>query len=468
MSIDTHKAEVARARARSRRRIVNDVWGLQRDPRMAAVVASAACRGRDAQPRDDRRAIDIDRRHPRFFDALARRRAAGRRAGRRIVLDPGIGFGKTLGRASRPLRRCPTSARSASRCSLGVSRKSVLRPPSSNTAPARERLFGHRSRAPHGVAPAPTSCACTTSPRMSGACRLAAPSGARAGERPHHHRATRKVPPPVTASSPRRGSLGQRFYARLTAHLDLRAAGRGQRRLWSRRSDTTRSRARRSRPSTAEALFKLIEAARRVDRRKPPSQRSRRSRRSTVEIRKPRRRSPPSSLASPSHYEAAAVAEALLGLGSNLGDKSRCDDRRRPRPRSTLGPGILTQRSGFYRTPPWGVPDQPDFVNLCAAAETALSPQRLALILPHRGGSRPRAPRALGAAPDRHRHPDLWRRGGGRARAHHPHPRLTERAFVLAPLAEIAADVAIAGKTVRAWAEAIDRSGVSPSGLPAA
>ena len=41
-----------------------------------------------------------------------------------------------------------------------------------------------------------------------------------------------------------------------------------------------------------------------------------------------------------------------------------------------------------------------------------------------------------------------------------PHPRMTERAFVMVPLADIAPDLAISGKTVAQWAALCDRTGV--------
>src|SRR5882757_7766242 len=70
------------------------------------------------------------------------------------------------------------------------------------------------------------------------------------------------------------------------------------------------------------------------------------------------------------------MTEALLSLGGNVGDV-----------RATLGRAIaafcdgeevrLLARSADYRTPPWGVEDQPPFVNLCIAVETGLTPHAL-------------------------------------------------------------------------------------------
>jgi 2-amino-4-hydroxy-6-hydroxymethyldihydropteridine diphosphokinase len=160
-----------------------------------------------------------------------------------------------------------------------------------------------------------------------------------------------------------------------------------------------------------------------------------------------------------------AVAEALLGFGGNLGDPVAAIEEALAR--LDAGGVRIRRRSHFYRTAPWGVTEQPDFVNLCAAAETALSPQEL-LALIHRieadlGRERRErwGPRTI----------DIDILAYGEEAVDEPgltvpHPRLAERAFVLVPLEEIAPATVIAGRTVREWAEAADRSGVERLDAP--
>jgi 2-amino-4-hydroxy-6-hydroxymethyldihydropteridine diphosphokinase len=168
-----------------------------------------------------------------------------------------------------------------------------------------------------------------------------------------------------------------------------------------------------------------------------------------------------------SPWSAAAVPEALLGLGGNLGDPASAIEAALARLEAA---GVrIVRRSHLYRTAPWGVTDQPDFLNLCAAAETALSPRELlALIqcieaeLGREPGER-WGPRVIDidilAFGDRIvDEPDLTI----------PHPRLTGRAFVLVPLEEIAPEAAIAGRSVREWAAAVDRNGVERLDAPTA
>jgi dihydropteroate synthase len=106
VSIDTMKAEIAAWAIESGARIVNDVWGLQRDPDMARVVARYAVpviimHNREiADPE-----IDIVADMQSFF---ARSLAIAAHAGiprERIVLDPGIGFGKTPEQSMTAIKR---------------------------------------------------------------------------------------------------------------------------------------------------------------------------------------------------------------------------------------------------------------------------------------------------------------------------------------------------------------------------
>ena len=156
------------------------------------------------------------------------------------------------------------------------------------------------------------------------------------------------------------------------------------------------------------------------------------------------------------------MAEALIALGGNVGDV-----------RATLKHAIavlcdgeavrLLARSSDYETRPWGVENQPPFVNCAIVAATELAP----IALLHRAQAverqfgRDRAkeqrwgPRTLDidliayddVAIDT---PELTL----------PHPRLFERAFVLLPLAEIASERRIAGVRVADALAKLDRSGI--------
>lgn len=128
VSIDTYKAETARRALSEGVCLVNDVWGLQRDPRMAPTIAEAGAavvimHNRDAaEPQ-----IDIVDDMKRFF---ARSLDIARRAGvpeRHILLDPGIGFGKSREQNYAALRATPQLLALGFPLLIGVSRKSIFK-----------------------------------------------------------------------------------------------------------------------------------------------------------------------------------------------------------------------------------------------------------------------------------------------------------------------------------------------------
>jgi 2-amino-4-hydroxy-6-hydroxymethyldihydropteridine diphosphokinase len=156
------------------------------------------------------------------------------------------------------------------------------------------------------------------------------------------------------------------------------------------------------------------------------------------------------------------MAEALLGFGGNVGDV-----------RTTLGRAIaamcdgshvrLEARSSDYRTPAWGVTDQPPFVNLCVAVETGLTPRQLLgrALAVERSFGRNRAaeqrwgPRILDI--DILAYDDQMLDEPGLVL---PHPRLFERAFVLVPLAEIRPDLKIGGRRISDAVQSLDAAGI--------
>lgn len=127
ISIDTYKSETAAVALRAGASIVNDVWGLQRDPLMAKIVAAAGAGlviMHNRETRDENIDIVVDM--ERFFaHSLELASRAGIPADR-IALDPGIGFGKTLEQNLAAIRAIPRLKTLGHAVLLGVSRKSYL------------------------------------------------------------------------------------------------------------------------------------------------------------------------------------------------------------------------------------------------------------------------------------------------------------------------------------------------------
>jgi len=158
----------------------------------------------------------------------------------------------------------------------------------------------------------------------------------------------------------------------------------------------------------------------------------------------------------------AAAAEAFIALGGNVGDVRATFDRTV----ATLSDGgavELLARSSDYRTSPWGVTDQPPFVNAVIAVKTSLSPLALLaraqeterMLGRDRAHERRWGPRSIDL--DLLTYDNLTLNEPALTL---PHPRLFARAFVLVPFAEIAPDRVIAGVRVRDALQSIDTSGI--------
>lgn len=127
ISIDTYKSETAAKALAAGARIVNDVWGLQHDPRMAEVVAEAGAGlviMHNRAQRDE--TLDIVADMTRFFEHSLTLASKAGIAAKRIALDPGIGFGKTLEQNLAAIRAIPRLKALGHTVLLGVSRKSYL------------------------------------------------------------------------------------------------------------------------------------------------------------------------------------------------------------------------------------------------------------------------------------------------------------------------------------------------------
>ena len=133
VSIDTAKADVARAAIGAGARIVNDVSALRFDPHLAAVVAEAGTECCLMHMLGEPRTMQLD---PRYDDVVSDVKAfleermafavAEGIAEERIWLDPGIGFGKTLDHNLELLRRLDEIVAIGRPVVIGTSRKSFL------------------------------------------------------------------------------------------------------------------------------------------------------------------------------------------------------------------------------------------------------------------------------------------------------------------------------------------------------
>jgi dihydropteroate synthase len=127
ISIDTYKAGVASRAVKAGASMINDIWGLKRDPRVAQVAAAARvpiilmANQRDAPPKVGIMAKVISDLETGIKIALEAGVAA-----ENIIVDPGIGFGKTLEQNLELINRLSGLKVLGKPILLGTSRKSMI------------------------------------------------------------------------------------------------------------------------------------------------------------------------------------------------------------------------------------------------------------------------------------------------------------------------------------------------------
>jgi dihydropteroate synthase len=151
LSIDTRKSEVAEAAIRAGAQIINDVSGLRNDPRIAEVahrhrvpLILMHMRGepQTMQKKPFAREVMKD-----VTQSLRASISIARKAGvakSQIIIDPGIGFGKSFEQNYELLRKLPELAKLGYPLLVGTSRKGFLGAPlarGGKSAPAEERVW---------------------------------------------------------------------------------------------------------------------------------------------------------------------------------------------------------------------------------------------------------------------------------------------------------------------------------------
>ena len=152
ISVDTQKAAVAHAALRAGAEMVNDISGLSKDPELARVVAAHGAplilmhmRGTPPTMQKGPFARDVLR---DVLSGLRRSLATAQKYGVRrsqIVIDPGIGFGKSYRQNYELLTKLPELAKLGFPLLVGASRKGFLGATlakNGKPAPSRERIWG--------------------------------------------------------------------------------------------------------------------------------------------------------------------------------------------------------------------------------------------------------------------------------------------------------------------------------------
>jgi dihydropteroate synthase len=126
LSVDTYKPEVARQALKLGAHIVNDIWGLKRDPEMAHLAAEFGCpivimHNRDEAVYDDFIQEVIED----LQESIGLAHAAGIQEAQ-IILDPGIGFAKTYGHNLQLMNELHRIVALGYPVLLGTSRKSMI------------------------------------------------------------------------------------------------------------------------------------------------------------------------------------------------------------------------------------------------------------------------------------------------------------------------------------------------------